>query len=121
MVIETGKITLKDVKFFSILGTLPFERENEQPVILNVSVWLDFEQAARNEDLAHSVDYAQLTEDLKMFIRSSCFQLEETLVIETAKHILSHYPKIQMAEVSISKPNAIEGCDGAEASVRIRR
>lgn len=121
MVIETGKISIKDLQFNCILGTLPYERENEQPVILNVSVWLDFALAARNEDLIHSIDYAQLADDLQGFIRSSCFQLEETLVVETAKHILNNHPKAMMAEVSIRKPFAIPNCEGAESTVRIRR
>ncbi|MCQ2098121.1 MAG: dihydroneopterin aldolase [Fibrobacter sp.] len=121
MVVEPGKISLRDLTFDCIIGTLPFERVNEQPIILNVSLWLDFTLAARNEDLAHSIDYAQLAEDLKGFIRLSCFQLEETLVMETARHILEHYPKAQMVEVSVRKPQAIPDCAGAESSIRIRR
>lgn len=121
MVIELGKIQLKDLEFNCIIGTLPFERENEQPIVLNVSLWSDFTQAARNEDLAHSIDYAQLADDLQRFIRLSQFQLEETLVVETAKHILDNYPKAQIVEVRVSKPLAIENCKGAESSIRIRR
>jgi dihydroneopterin aldolase len=121
MVVETGKISLKDIQFNCILGTLPFEREQEQPVVLNVSVWLDFSLAARNDDLVHSIDYAQLAENLKGFIRSAKFQLEETLVLETAKYILNNYPKALAAEVSIRKPQAIPNCAGAESTIRVRR
>lgn len=121
MVIEAGKISLKDIRFNCIIGTLPYERETEQPVILNASIWLDFTLAARNEDLVHSIDYAQLSEDLQGFIRRSQFQLEETLVLETAKHILANYPKAMMAEVSICKPQAIPNCAGAESTIRVRR
>ena len=121
MVVETGKISLKDLTFDCIIGTLPFEREKEQPIVLNVSVWLDFTQAARNDDLIHSIDYAQLSENLKRFIRGAKFQLEETLVLETAKYILKNYPKAQAAEVSVSKPKAIPDCAGAESSVLVRR
>jgi len=121
MVIETGKISIRDLQFYCILGTLPYERENEQPVVLNVSLWLDFTQAARNEDLVHSVDYAQLADDLQKFVRSSCFQLEETLVVETAKFILQNHPKVLAAEVSIRKPDAIPNSAGAESSIKILR
>ena len=121
MVVESGKISLKDLTFDCIIGTLPFEREKEQPVVLNVSIWLDFTQAARNDDLVHSIDYAQLAENLKGFIQGAKFQLEETLVLETAKYILGNYPKAQAAEVSVSKPNAIPDCAGAASSIRVRR
>ena len=119
MVISKGKISIQDLQFDCIIGTLPVERENEQPIVLNVSIWLDFTLAARNEDLAHSIDYAQLAEDLKGFIRLSCFQLEETLVVETAKYILEHYPKAEAAEVSVSKPMAIPNCRGAVSTVKV--
>ena len=121
MVVESGKISLKDLKFDCIIGTLPFEREKEQPIVLNVSIWLDFTQAARNDDLVHSIDYAQLSENLKGFIRGAKFQLEETLVLETAKYILGYYPKALAAEVSVSKPNAIPDCAGAASSIHVRR
>ena len=88
---------------------------------MNVSIWLDFTQAARNDDLVHSIDYAQLSENLKGFIRGAKFQLEETLVLETAKYILGNYPKALAAEVSVSKPNAIPDCAGAASSIRVRR
>lgn len=121
MVIETGKISIRDLSFDCIIGTLPYERENVQPIVLNISVWLDFSLAARNEDLTHSIDYAQLAEDVKGFVCSSCFQLEETLVVETAKHILNHYPKSESVEISVRKPLAIPQSFGAESTVRIYR
>ena len=121
MVVETGKISIRDLEFSSIIGTLPFERENEQPIVMNISVWLDFTLAARNEDLAHSIDYVQLADDVQDFVCKSRFQLEETLVLETAKHILNHYPKTVAAEVSVRKPLAIPQSAGAESSIKVIR
>ena len=121
MVVETGKISIRDLEFSCIIGTLPFERENEQPVVMNISVWLDFTLAARNEDLAHSIDYVQLADDVQDFVCKSRFQLEETLVVETAKHILNHYPKTVAAEDSVRKPLAIPQSAGAESSIKVIR
>lgn len=121
MVVETGKITIRDLEFNCIIGTLPYERENVQPVVMNVSVWLDFSLAARNEDLAHSIDYVQLADDVQDYVCRSSFQLEETLVLETAKYILNHYPKTVAAEVSVRKPLAIPQSAGAESSIKVIR
>jgi dihydroneopterin aldolase len=118
---ELGRIRLKDIQFDSIVGILPYERANEQPVILNLTLWLDFAQAAKTEDLNESIDYAKLAEELKRFIRLSRFKLVETLVVKTAEYVLEHYPKANAVEVSVVKPQAIPGCLGAEASVKIRR
>ena len=121
MVIENGKISIRDLVFDGIIGPLPYERENVQPVVINISVWLDFTLAARNEDLAHSIDYVQLADDVQDFVCKSAFQLEETLVLETAKYILNRYPKTIAAEVSVRKPLAIPQSAGAESSIKITR
>lgn len=121
MVIESGKITLRDLQFDCIIGILPFERENEQPVILNVTLWLDFTNAANSEDISYSIDYANLAEELKRFIRLSCFHLTETLVVKTGEFILKNHPQANAVEVSVRKPQAIPGCNGAEVSVKINR
>lgn len=118
---EQGQIRLRNIQFDCIVGILPYERENEQPIILNLTLWLDFAEAARTEDLNESIDYAKLAEELKGFIRLSCFKLVETLVVKTAEYVLEHYPKANAVEVSVAKPKAVPGCLGAEASVKIRR
>ena len=56
---EQGRIRLKDVQFDCIVGVLPYERINEQPIILNLTLWLDFAKAAETEDLNESIDYAK--------------------------------------------------------------
>ena len=121
MVTEAGRLSIKDLQFDCIIGTLPYEREAVQPVVLNVDLWLDFSAAARNDDLAHSIDYAQLAEALQDFIKKAQFQLVETVVVESAKFILNHHPKVIAAQVAIRKPNAIPQSAGAEASIKIVR
>ena len=118
---EQGQIRLKDIQFDCIVGILPYERVNEQPIILNLTLWLDFAKAAETEDLNESIDYAKLAEELKAFIRLSSFKLVETLVVKTAEYVLENYPKANAVEVSVIKPKAVPGCLGSEASVRISR
>ena len=121
MVVKQSSISIKNLQFNCIIGTLPFEREVVQPIILNVDLELDFTEAARNDDLIHSIDYAYLAEQLQHFITDRKFQLVETLVLETAEFILGHYPKAQAAQVSVCKPNAIPQSKGAEACIKVAR
>lgn len=119
MVIHPGQLSVIEVGFDCIIGTLPFERENPQPILLTLSISLDFSRAAENDDLTHSVDYASLTEDVKNFITLSQFQLLETLVYRTALFILEKHPSILSAEVKVIKPQAIPNAIGSCASIRI--
>ena len=119
MVVYPGQLSVLEVGFDCIIGTLPFERENPQPISLTISIHLDFSAAAENDDLSHSIDYAFLTEDVKSFILLSQFQLLETLVYRTALFILEKHPPILSTEVKAIKPKAIPNALGASASIRM--
>lgn len=116
-----GEISIRDLSFDCIIGTLSNERINKQPIILNVSVWLDFLQVAQSENLQNSVDYAALANDVQKFICESKFLLEETLVVKTAEYILEHYKNSKAVEVSVRKPQAILNAAYAESKVKINR
>lgn len=115
--IEAGKITVSEISFESILGTYSFEREIPQKILLTYSLWLDFSKAAQTENLNDTVDYAELSEDLKKFIIRSQFFLVETLVTEVAKRILNFSTVIQKTEVIISKPSAIPEAKSVSAKI----
>ncbi len=119
MVVYPGQLSVLEVGFDCIIGTLPFERENPQPISLTISIHLNFSVAAENDDLSHSIDYAFLTEEVKNFILLSQFQLLETLVYRTALFILEKHPSILSTEVKVIKPNAISNALGACASIRM--
>ena len=104
---KTGKITIQDMGFETILGALSFERVTPQPVKLSFSLWLDFEPIAQSDNLNDTVDYAELSNELVQFIQKSKFQLVETLVYRSAEKILAKSSKISAAWVRIQKTEAI--------------
>lgn len=118
---KTGKITIEEMGFKAILGTLSFERIKPQPVRLSFSIWMDFEKIADTDNLKDTVDYAALAEDLKAFIIKSKFQLVETLVLRCAEKILAYSEKILACEVTIKKPEAIAGAKNSAAEIRLDR
>jgi dihydroneopterin aldolase len=121
MVIEKSKIEIKDLGFECILGTLPFERVRPQPIVLNISLELDFSKAAISESIECTVNYAALAEEIRQFVCNSKFQLLETLVLKTSKFLLEHYPRIQSVSLHVEKPEAIPGARAAAAEIQVRR
>lgn len=121
MVMELGKISVKDLGFETIVGAFSFERKLPQPVRLSFSLWMDFSKFASEDTLEETIDYASLSEDLINFIQTSRFTLVETLVYRTAKRILEKSPKILAAEVRIEKPEAIANAQCSIAEIRLKR
>lgn len=118
---NVGKISVQDLDFEAILGVFPFERKRPQPVRLNFSLWMDFEQIAEKDSLESTVDYASLSRDLVEFVQESKFELVETLVYKVAERLLAASPLILAAQVRIEKPEAIPHAKGSAAEIRLER
>lgn len=121
MVRETGKVSVQDLGFETILGAFSFERERPQPVRLSFSLWMDFSGIAQSDSLEATVDYAMLSEDLVAFIQKSRFTLVETLVYRSAQRLLEKSPNVSAAWVRIEKPEAIPGARCSSAEIRLER
>ncbi len=121
MVNTSGKISVLDLGFETILGAFSFERERPQPVRLSFSLWMDFSGIAQSDSLENTVDYASLSEDLIAFIQKSRFTLVETLVYRSAERLLEKSPNISAAWVRIEKPEAISGAKCSAAEIRLER
>lgn len=121
MVNGTGKISVTDLGFETIIGALSFERERPQPVRLSFSLWMDFSPFAESDSLEKTVDYAKLSEDLVKYIQEAHFELVETLVYRTASRILQTCPNVSAAWVRIEKPEAIIDARCASAEIRLER
>lgn len=109
------------IVFDAIIGILPQERIQPQPVALGFSIWLDIETAARSGALDASVDYSRLTEDLRHRVQQRKYELLETLVLDLAQFVLDCHDKVQSVEIRCGKPTAIPGTLGPVASLRLDR
>ncbi len=98
-------------------GAFAAERACAQPFDLDVVVELDLRRAAASDDLADTLDYAQLHRRITQVVGSTSFALLERLAGEILDVIFSD-PRVARAEVAIAKPALLEG---ATPSVRLRR
>ncbi|SMF76345.1 dihydroneopterin aldolase [Pseudobacteriovorax antillogorgiicola] len=113
---QLDEISLQNLEVRCLVGIYPRERLEPQPVILNLSLYLDTRRAARQRSLDYSVDYAALSEELKFLLQNSRFRLLETAVDAIAHYVLSAQyidrplAPIEAVRVSIEKPKALPGC-----------
>lgn len=120
MVIGRGKIKLQGLGFESILGTLSFERTTPQPVVMDLTLELDFAEAAASESVNDTVNYAEIAELVTRFVQEAKFELVETLVWKVSELLLKKYERLLAVEVSVKKPKAIPNAV-ASAEIRMER
>lgn len=100
------KIFIKDLSVEAIVGVLSEERNNKQMINLSLTLYLDTSLAAKTDHIYRAVNYLDISEQIRDFIKSSRFFLIETLAFEVLRILFDRFP-VQKATVSVEKPQAI--------------
>lgn len=101
------KIFLRELQIDAIIGVLPHERIQPQPVIINLEIATDIRAAAKTETLVDTIDYAAIAQCVTDFVSASKFQLLETLAEKIAELILQKF-KVNWLRLEIAKPSALK-------------
>ena len=111
-------LLIEDLNVKTIIGTLPWEREVEQTILLNIKFAFDNKKAASQDHLEDTIDYSQVAEQVTAFANNSQYELIETLAENIAALILKEYPT-QWVQIHLTKPGAIH--NAKQISVCIER
>ncbi len=101
------KIVVNDIKVDCIIGVYSHERNNKQPLIINLELYYDFTMASASDNLEHSIDYDAITNKVYSYVAESKFQLLEALTKNILKILIVDYNCVK-ATVNIHKPQALK-------------
>lgn len=94
-------IELRGLRVMCIVGVLPEEREREQPLEIDVDLYADLSTAGRTDQLADTVNYGEVTEQV------------ERLCIDARAELLE-----RLAHLVASELAALDGAIAARVAVR---
>jgi len=116
-----GTMRLVNAVFYGHHGVMEEEHRIGGRYEVDVSVDLDFEEAAQNDDLSKTVDYGQVYDSVKQIVTENNFYLIEKLAYLIAHQVADAYPHVESVEVVVRKPSPPVGgtCDRAEAVFRL--
>jgi len=100
------EIHIRDVLLRCILGVYEWERENEQDVLINITLYADLRTAGRTDRLEDTVDYKAIKKKVVAMVESSSYTLVERLAERVAEICLEH-PRVQRVRVAVDKPGAL--------------
>ena len=86
-------------------GVLPEERRAGQEFVVDVALSLDLRRAALSDDVADTVHYGELAEQLAAVVAGEPVDLLETLATRLAEVCLQD-GRVTGAEVTVHKPSA---------------
>lgn len=100
------QIHIRDLRVRCIIGVYPEERGERQDVNIQITLYADLAAAGRSDDLADTVDYKALKQQVVAMVEGSSFLLVERLAEAIAELCLAQ-PRVQRARVIVEKPGAL--------------
>jgi dihydroneopterin aldolase len=82
-------IELRGLRVAGVCGVLPEEQARAQPLVVDLDVVADLSAAERSDDLADTLDYGAITEEVARVVGTERFALLERLAGRIAEVVLS--------------------------------
>ena len=101
------RIVIKDLLVRGIVGINPGEREHEQDILVNATLWADTRPAAASDAIADAVNYRSVAKAMIAHIRGGRPHLVERLAEELPGICLAVDPRVAEVEVAVEKPGAL--------------
>ncbi|MGZ8920985.1 MAG: dihydroneopterin aldolase [Limisphaerales bacterium] len=95
-------ITIKDLGVLCKIGVPDEERAKPQRLLITVEISGDFSQAAQSDDIAHTINYYDVSQRITSLCTTQSFKLIERLADEIARILLKDFGAVQ-ATVEVKK------------------
>jgi 7,8-dihydroneopterin aldolase/epimerase/oxygenase len=115
------RIALTGLRARGFHGVFPEEKRDGQEFITDVVVHLDTAPAAAADDLALTVNYAEVAGAVLSVVTGEPFDLIETVAERIARSVLDTQPVAAAVEVTVHKPGAPIEANFADVAVTVHR
>jgi len=116
---HVDKVLIERLKVQAVVGVFEWERQIQQPLLIDVLLSVDTRQAAHTDELQYAVNYQAVAERITAVIQARQAKLIETLANQVAEMILTEFPLVQQVALTLRKPLAVT--DTAAVGVSIER
>jgi 7,8-dihydroneopterin aldolase/epimerase/oxygenase len=114
------EITLTGLRVFGRHGVYEDERRIGQDFVVDLVLRLDTRPAAASDDVADTVHYGELAQQVAQIVGGEPVDLLETLADRIARHVLAD-GRVDAVRVSVHKPDAPIPLTFADVAVTIER
>ncbi|WP_048601104.1 dihydroneopterin aldolase [Rubeoparvulum massiliense] len=98
------EIILQELQFYGYHGAFEEEQRLGQRFIIDLILRLPLQKAGRSDQLADTINYADVYELVRKVVEEEKYRLLERLAEEIAQRLLHVFP-IEQVELQVMKPN----------------
>jgi len=104
---EMDKIVIKDLCAHCIIGVYEHERQEPQPILINITIFTNTHKAATTDTIEDCLDYDALAHRVHTFVeRSARFTIEA--LAEDLANLCFETPGVDHVGIRVEKPEALE-------------
>ncbi|MHA6205011.1 dihydroneopterin aldolase [Dyella soli] len=111
-------VFIEDLRIDAVIGIYDWERRVRQTLSLDIEMAFDNSVPAASDDIAHTLNYKDVSKRLIDYVGASSFGLVETLAERCAAIIREEFG-VSWVRLKLSKPGAVRGAKAV--GVRIER
>lgn len=100
------KVYIEGLTFQTTIGFYQWEKEIKQTLVIDLAMGWNTALAAENDELAKTLDYAEISEAIVKFANANSVDLIETLAERIATFLMSQY-HIPWLRLKLMKPTAV--------------
>lgn len=103
----TDTITIKNIDMMLEIGAYAEERGHTQPVSVDITLGFDAARAAASDNVADTIDYYVLTQNVMHAAQNTRFHLLEALA-DTLMEVVMADPRCQWCQLDLRKPDILK-------------
>lgn len=111
-------VFIEDLRIDAVIGIYDWERRVRQTLAFDIEMAFDNRVPAASDDIAHTLNYKDVSKRLIDYVGASSFGLVETLAERCAAVIREEFG-VTWVRLKLSKPGAVRGAKAV--GVRIER
>lgn len=115
-----ARIRVKDLRLRTFIGIKEEEILNKQDVLINLTILYPAEEAVRDNDIEHALNYRTITKAIIRHVEENRFALLERLTQEILDLVMAN-PSVRYAEVEVDKPHALRFAESVSITLAAHR
>ncbi|VVP71883.1 Dihydroneopterin triphosphate 2'-epimerase [Pseudomonas fluorescens] len=115
-----ARIRVKDLCLRTYIGINEDEIRNKQDVLINLTILYAAQEAVRDNDIDHALNYRTITKAIIAHVEGNRFALLERLTQEILDLVMAN-PSVLYAEVEVDKPHALRFAESVSITLAASR
>lgn len=99
-------VFIEQLTVMTVIGVYDWEQDRQQKLVFDIEMGWDNRPAARSDDVADCLSYADVSETVLSFVSSNRFALVERVAEEVADLLLQRF-SLPWVRIKLSKPGAV--------------